>query len=174
MFTFPVSEIGKAEAEQVKIFEGLLPAGEYEGLASIDSTDKVYVLCKHCENEKTSKLGSGYIFQLNPAGNLIPCGNFEINVKDIEALAGIKKINFHPSALAQNPKTREWFLLSAVNRLLVVTNENWEVKAVYQLNPSLFAQPEGIAFDRQLNLYISNERSQAPAATIIVFEFRKK
>ena len=42
--------------------------------------------------------------------------------------------------------------------MLVMADENWKVKSVYPLNPSLFVQPEGIAFDRQQNLYISNER----------------
>ncbi len=72
-------------------------------------------------------------------------------------LADAHKIVFHPSALAQNPLTREWFVLSSVNKLLVITDENWKVKSVYPLDPSVFNQPEGIAFDQQQNLYISNE-----------------
>jgi hypothetical protein len=174
LFTFPLSETAKPDAGLVKTIEGLLPAGEYEGLASTASDGKVFVLCKHCKNEKTSKQGFGYIFQLNAAGNLIPCGNFEYNVKEIEALAGIKKINFHPSALTLNPLTREWYILSAVNMMLVITNETWKVKAVYLLNPSLFTQPEGITFDGQQNLYISNERNQSTTATILAFAYQGK
>jgi uncharacterized protein YjiK len=34
--------------------------------------------------------------------------------------------------------------------------------------------PEGIAFDNQQNLYISNERNLTPAATILVFAYQNK
>jgi hypothetical protein len=174
LFTFPFSETHKRDAEHVKVFEGLLPEGEYEGLASNDSSGKVFVLCKHCRNEKTSKWGGGSIFQLTNTGDLITDGNFEINIKQIEAIEGIHKIDFHPSALCFNAWTREWYILSSVNRLMVITDPDWKVKAVYPLNPSVFPQPEGIALDGQRNLYISNERNQAPAATILVFKYHRK
>ena len=57
--------------------------------------------------------------------------------------------------------------------MLVVADPNWKVKSVYPLNPSLFVQPEGIAFDRQQNLYISNERGLSSAATILLFTYNK-
>jgi uncharacterized protein YjiK len=174
LFTFPFRETEKPEAGQVKVFTGLLPEGEYEGLASLDSSGKVYVLCKHCVSEKTSKWGGGSIFQLNDRGDLLPAGSFEIDIKKIEALTGIRKINFHPSALALNLWTREWYVLSSVNHVLLILDEEWKIKNVYPLNPSLFPQPEGIAFDRDQNLYISNERNVTPAATILEFDYQRK
>jgi uncharacterized protein YjiK len=173
LFTFPVSETEKKEAAGVKVFEGILPAGEYEGLSAIDSVGKIFVLCKHCSDEKTQKWGGGTILQMDATGNLIISGNFEINIKQIDQASGSHKINFHPSALAKNLKTREWFILSSVNKLLVVTDENWNVRAVYPLNPSIFAQPEGIAFDRMQNLYISNERGGTLSGSVLVFNYRK-
>jgi len=172
LYTFPLSETSRLETDQVKLFEGLLPSGEYEGLASIDSSGKVYVLCKRCDGEKTRKWGGGSIFQMNSAGNLIPCGNFEINIKEIDAAMGTSKIKFHPSALDQNPATGEWYVLSATNRMLVITDKEWKVKAVHALNPSIFPQPEGITFDRDQNLYISNERAQTQYGTILVFKYK--
>jgi hypothetical protein len=174
LYTFPFSETYKRDAENVKAFQGLLPEGEYEGLSSNDSSGKIFVLCKHCRNDKTSKWGGGYIFQLTNTGDLIASGNFEINIKQIETFEGIRKINFHPSALCFNPWTKEWYILSSVNKILVITDPDWKVKTVYTLNPSVFPQPEGIAFDRNRNLYISNERNLAPAATILVFNYHSK
>jgi uncharacterized protein YjiK len=173
LFTFPLSETGKKEADGVKIFERILPAGEYEGLSAIDSGGKIFVLCKHCNDEKTNKWGGGSVLQMDANGNLVHFGNFEISIKQIDQVSGSHKINFHPSALAKNFKTGEWYILSSVNKLLVVTNENWSVKAVYPLNPSLFAQPEGIAFDRMQNLYISNERGGTLSGSILVFYYQK-
>jgi hypothetical protein len=173
LFTFPLSETRKKETDQVKIFKDLLPNGEYEGLASDDISRKLYVLCKHCRSEKTDKWGGGTILQIDSSGVLTPAGNFELNIKEIEAMMRSRKINFHPSALTQNPLTKEWFILSSVNKLLVITDRDWNVKSVYPLNPSLFVQPEGIAFDRQQNLYISNERGLSSAATILFFSYSK-
>jgi len=170
---FPYPKPGKKETDKVKIFEDLLPDGEYEGLASDDLSKKIYVLCKHCSSEKTNKWGGGSILQMDASGVLTPAGNFEIDIKEIDAISNSRKINFHPSALAQNPQTKEWFILSSVNKMLVIADQNWKVKSVYALNPSIFEQPEGIAFDRQQNLYISNERGQSSAASILVFAYRK-
>ncbi len=41
--------------------------------------------------------------------------------------------------------------------MLVVTDTAWNIKQVYTLDPALFNQPEGITFDIDNNLYISNE-----------------
>ncbi|HEX3079026.1 MAG TPA: SdiA-regulated domain-containing protein [Puia sp.] len=173
LFTFPITELQKKETDKVKIFEDLLPDGEYEGLASEDMSNKLYVLCKHCRNEKTNKWGGGTILQIDADGVLTPAGNFELDIKEIDEISHSRKISFHPSALAQNPLTKEWFILSSVNKMLVVADQNWKVKSVYPLNPSLFVQPEGIAFDRQQNLYISNEQGSSSAATILLFAHNK-
>jgi uncharacterized protein YjiK len=76
--------------------------------------------------------------------------------------------------LARNPATGEWWILSATNRMLIVADESWKIKAVYPLDPTLFNQPEGIAFDNQKNLYISNERGQLSNATVLEFDRKNK
>jgi len=173
LFSFPVSETKKAEANQVKEFKHLIPDGEYEGLAAEEPDGKIYVLCKHCDDDKTRTWGGGSILQMDASGNLIAVGKFEIDIKAIDAADNTQGINFHPSALARNLFTREWFVLSSVNKLLVITDENWKVKSVFPLDPSLFEQPEGMAFDKKQNLFISNERGQANAANILLFPYHK-
>ncbi len=42
-------------------------------------------------------------------------------------------------------------------KILVIANSDWSIKNVYRLDASLYNQPEGIAFDKDNNLYISNE-----------------
>ncbi|MEI9955485.1 MAG: SdiA-regulated domain-containing protein [Ferruginibacter sp.] len=69
--------------------------------------------------------------------------------------------------------TNEWYILSSVNKLLVITDNNWKVQKTYPLDASLFNQPEGIAFDKQGNLYISNEGGDSGKGTILKFNKTK-
>lgn len=173
LFVFPFKEVRKHEAGNVQKWNNILPSGEYESLYADEKSSQLYVLCKHCSVDNTAKAGSGYIFKLQPDGSVKQNGQFSINVKDIEALTGKKKIEFHPSALAKNISTNEWYILSSVNKMLVVADAGWKIKAVYPLKPSLFIQPEGIAFDNQHNLYISNEGDKITPGTVYKFAYKK-
>lgn len=173
LFTFPFKQLRSGDIQNVGKLEGLLPAGEYEGMYADEKSKQLYVLCKSCKDEKAKKLGKGYIFKTTPTGALNPAGEFTISVKDIEAQLGKGKMSFRPSALAKNPKTGEWYILSSVNKALVVADAAWNVKAAYPLDAALFVQPEGIAFDNQNNLYISNEGDKLTPGTILKFNYKK-
>ncbi|QEC80097.1 SdiA-regulated domain-containing protein [Mucilaginibacter ginsenosidivorax] len=173
LFTFPFSQVRNKEIPGVQKLEGLLPDGEYEGMHTDDKSGLVYVLCKHCADDNTTKSSSGTILALQADGTLKQSGSFSVDVKTIEKITGKKKVNFHPSALTQNSKTGEWYILSSVNKMLVVADSNWSVKAVYSLDPAIFNQPEGMAFDNQYNLYISNEGSKTSAGNIFKFNYTK-
>ena len=170
-FTFQLSG-AKGATVISKKQKDLLPQGEYEGLYG-DRDGSVYALCKHCSIEKTSKTTTVFTLKAATDGTLTNAGQNTIDVKKIEQLAGTKKISFHPSALAKNPKTGEWYILSSVNKLLVIADQNWNVKAVYPLNPAIFGQPEGMAFDRDNNLYISNEGDKLRPGNVLKFLFKK-
>lgn len=167
LFVFPFPQLRNREVSAVKTYDGLLPKGEYEGMYADEKTGLLYVLCKSCKADKKEKTTSGYIFKLLPGGNVQQAGEFNVSVD-----TGKKKGRFMPSALAKNPRTGEWYILSSVNKLLVVTDKNWQVKDTYSLNASLFPQPEGIAFDKQNNLYISNEGGMG-SGTILKFKFKQ-
>ena len=171
LFTFPISQINDRKAANVNEWDDILPPGEYEGLYADKVASRLYVLCKHC-NEKKSVTNTGYIFSLSGKGEVKSLGNFEINVRDIIAKTE-DKMNFKPSALAKNERNGEWFILSSINKLLVITDDNWQVKAVYELDTKLYNQPEGIAFDKDDNLYISNEKGSTDKATILKMVYLK-
>jgi uncharacterized protein YjiK len=138
-----------------------------------ENASQVYVLCKHCSIDKTSKQCSGFIFQLGENGEVKSSGDFKLNVKHIEDLLHVDKINFHPSALARNPVSHDWYVLSSVNKLLVIADDKWKIRDVYPLNPDFFTQPEGMAFDADNNLYISNEGHFPESANILKFQYKK-
>jgi len=174
LFTIPLSEIGKPVTDKAQKNKDLLPEGEYEGMYADESTGEVYVLCKHCTTDKTSKESSGFIFKLASDGSLKQSGDFKINVKHIEELLGVDKISFHPSALARSPLSHDWYILSSVNKVLVVADAKWKIREVYKLDQNLFTQPEGMAFDSANNLYISNEGHAPQPGNILKFTYKKQ
>jgi hypothetical protein len=167
LFTFPFADLRQEQSANVVEWKGLLPKGEYEGMYGDEASRLIYILCKNCPDENDKKIAKGYIFQLNDQGQLSQQGNFAINVKDIDRINGEMKMDFRPSALSRNPRTKEWYILSSVNKMLVIADANWQVTAVYNLNPALYIQPEGIAFDKNSNLYISNEGGDLHSGNIL-------
>lgn len=174
LYIFPLSEMGKQEATNVQEYKNVLPPGEYEGLFCDNKTQQLYALCKACRNADPSKAATGYILSLTANGTIEQQGSFSISVKEIAALANEKKMRFEPSAIALNPVSNNWYILSSVNKLLVITDVNWKVKEVHRLDPSQYIQPEGMAFDRNGNLYISNEGGDTKNGNVLKMEYRDK
>ncbi len=151
-------------SDSVNKINGLLPDYEYEGLAF--SKNKLYILCKNCNIDNQSKEVT--IYSLEPDNNNIlnPVQSFKIQL-DTEKF---KDNKFRPSSLAQNPVTKDWFIISSTNKLLVIFNEQWKFVNAYKLNPILFKQPEGICFKENGDLLISNEGAGG-IANILKFDF---
>jgi hypothetical protein len=173
LFTFPLVEAGNKEIGNTKELPGLLPEGEYESLYADENNNTLYVLCKNCSDDKSSRGVSGHIFTVDANGQLTPKDRFLIDEKAIAALAGKEKMNVKPSGMARHPLSHQWYIISSVNKLLVITDAAWKPVGIYILNPALFTQPEGIAFDKTGNLYISNEKGNAANGSILKFIYRK-
>jgi len=173
LYSFPLSETKNEEAKGVIETKALLPKGEYEGMFAEEATGKIYVLCKTCKQDKGTKNASGYILALQADGSIKSAGTFSVDASGIDKLTGKKKGAFHPSALAINPITKEWYIVSSVNKTLLITDANWKMKGAYHLSANIYNQPEGIAFDKQGNLYISNEGSETQVGNILRFDYKK-
>lgn len=172
IYSFPFSEAVKKESDLVKERKGLLPKAEYEGIYADPQTNKVYVLCKKCDLDKNMKQVTGYVFDYKvESDSLIASGDFKIDLSQLKKLNPKLKTTLNPSALAKNPKTGEWYVISSTNKLLLVTDVNWKIKEAHKLNSSTFSQPEGVAFDQQLNLYISNEGDEVNDGNILKFRY---
>lgn len=173
LHVFPLSEISKPEIANVVKVKDLVPKAEYEGLATDEKAGKIYILTKASKADDKNKATSIYAFDFGNDNSLKPSGEFSLPFGEIEKLSDGKKLKFKPSALAKNPATGEWYILSSVNKLLVITDADFKIKATYPLKGGNFNQPEGIAFDKDNNLYISNEGGTLASGDILQFKLKK-
>lgn len=67
------------------------------------------------------------------------------------------KVKFFPSSIAVHTNSNTYFILSAVDRLLIVMNRSGQILDVILLDEKLFPKPEGITFLSNGDLLISNE-----------------
>ncbi|QQD13001.1 SdiA-regulated domain-containing protein [Sphingobacterium sp. UDSM-2020] len=171
VYSFPYSDILQREATNVKVGKDLIPKAEYESLAASQSDSLLYIICKKCAVDKSSSKVTGYVLGLSKEGDFFKKGEFKIDEKQIDLISSLKGKQFRPSALTKNKRTNEWYILSSINKMLVVANDKWEVVGAFPLDPSLFNQPEAIAFDDSGSLYIGNEGGdKANKATLLKFK----
>lgn len=80
-----------------------------------------------------------------------------------------KKINktVTPSEVAVNPKTKEYYILDGKKPKLLVLDAKGELKEVFSLDKSVFAQPEGLTFSPDGRMFISNEAGKKGKANIL-------
>jgi DNA-binding beta-propeller fold protein YncE len=172
LYMLPLSEVVYEEPENVKEIKNLIPKGEYEGMYGEEASGNLYILCKNCKQDDSKVSVTGYI--VKPAGDSTRMvGEFSIDVGQIKAISDRVERGFRPSALARNPLTSDWYVVSAVNKLLVVMDANWKAKQAYHLSGNTFVQPEGIAFDKAGNMYISNEGDDLSNGNILKFKKKK-
>ncbi len=144
---------------------------EFEILYYDSTKQKLILICKDCELDKKKSLTT---FSFDPFTGKYAGSAFTINVKEIAAAIGEEKIRFKPSAASINPRNGLLYIISAINKLLVVTDVNGNFKNVYKIDPAIFKQPEGITFTPSGGMIISNEAADVGVADILYFSYNKK
>ena len=168
LYSFMLNQASGKKVTQVNEHEKLLPPGEYEGMYYDPLSDRLTVLCKSCKVDKKKKSVTGYLLQAK-GDQLLLSGTFKLKgLKDNKAIKGTLK----PSAIARHPLTSKWYVLSSVNKALLILNDEWQIEKVHPLSSKIFNQPEGIAFDKNANLYISNEGDELTLGNILKFVYK--
>ena len=168
IYSFPMAAISGKKVPEVAEYKKLLPSGEYEGMYYDSLTNKIIVMCKSCKDDKKAESLTGYTLQVD-GDRLILDETFKLNYKSAQVKGKLK-----PSALARHPLTRQWYIVSSVNRSLLILDGEWQIREVHPLSSKIFNQPEGIAFDKQGNLYISNEGDELTQGNILKFIYRSR
>ena len=144
---------------------------EFEILYYDPGKRKLVLICKDCESDKKKSLTT---FFFDPYIGKYSDSGFSINVKDIAKAIGEEKMKFKPSAASINPQNGLLYIVSAINKLLVITDTNGNFKNAYRIDAGLFKQPEGITFTPSGGMIISNEAADMGVADILFFSYQKK
>jgi hypothetical protein len=170
LFVFPMGLIRGGDKKDVKVYAHILPKGEYEGVFG-DDGGRLIAICKNCPDDDQRDEVSAYLLQYDDKHVLHIKDHFFVQVPASKLHSIHSKVKFHPSCVARHPLTKDWYIVSSVNKVLIVFDGQWKVKGMYDLDPVLFKQPEGLAFDNKGNMYISNEGVQGNA-NVLVFSYK--
>ena len=144
---------------------------EFESLYYDDSLQQLVLFCKKSEvDDKKTVTAWGY----NITTGVYTPSVYTLDVKPIDEKLGGEKIKLKPSATAINPITNELYILASVDHLLVVTDREGKFKKLYQLDPVVYKQPEGIAFTPWGDMIISNESHETGSANILIIKNNTK
>ena len=158
-----------------------------EGLCYDAKNERLLIACKGATSDPFSR--AIWAFDLKTK-QYSAAPVFEINLKQIQAYLTVQnadkeefkkffganeaEFNFGPSAIAIHPKTGDYYILSSVGKILVVTDATGKIKGIEKLQKKIHAQPEGIVFDTDGTLYISNEGKNEETPKVYVFSENKK
>ncbi len=166
-FNFLHADSVEAEVEKGP-FEG---KNEFEILYYDDVKTQLVLLCKDCKVDKKNSLTA---FAFNPKTKRFhKSPTYILDVEKIAGKLGLDKMKLKPSAAAINPVTKELFIVSAINKALIIADRNGVVKEAYPLDPILFKQPEGLTFTPTGDLLISNEAAEAGSPNILIFKYKE-
>jgi uncharacterized protein YjiK len=142
---------------------------EFESLYFDPNRQKLVALCKDCRSDKHNVPAYAFDPRTKDFENT-PV--YTIDAKRIlETLEGKEK-KFKPSAAAIHPVTKELYIISSVNKAIVVADQQGKVKQVYPIDASMFKQPEGITFTPEGTMLISNEFADEGDANILIFKYK--
>ncbi len=143
--------------------------GEFEALYWEPKLQRLVLICKDCRLDKKKDV-SCYTFDTTSLRyDLAP---LSLDAEGVAATFGQKSVRFKASAAAIHPVTGDLYVVSAVNKVLVVFDRSGRTQKVYPL-PAYFKQPEGIAFSPRGTLFISNEAAGVGVADIQIFPYNR-
>ena len=137
-----------------------------EGLGYDAKTRSLLIACKGSGDIKKNKVDGKAVYRFDIDGMKLKTKPFfSITKKDLEKYFEVTKgreyqadrFQFEPSAIAFNPADDLYYLMASVGKLIVVFDEDGVIHGTYSIPASLLAQPEGMCFSPEGDLYMSSE-----------------
>jgi len=191
---YEINKLGEADQKMEKYNLFLTRENDVEGLCFDPATNKLLMACKGVPatgesfeiirykkvvygfDIATKNIDSIPVYSIMLDG-IQKCIHTSKALKDPEVLKSSfsyeeEVLNFNPSAIAIHPATKNVYILSSAGKTLIVLNTEGEVIYIEKLDKEIHRQPEGIAFDKDGTLYISNEGSDKKTARIYKFAYK--
>ena len=144
---------------------------EFESLYFDDTLTQFVLLCKDCEDDPKKQISAwGY----NSSSQQYTPSVLLLDLLPVDKKLGERKLKIKPSATAINPVNNNLYILSSINHLLIVTDRAGKFKEVFELDPAIYKQAEGIAFTPAGDMIISNESHETGLANILIIKNKKK
>lgn len=162
------SNLEKVKFKEINL--GFSSKFEIESMCYDYETNSLLIASKNYPGKNNEGKRTVYSFSLqNNRMNKIP--RFLISLKELENKFGIKK--FFPSAISRQPETGNFFILSSKgDPSIIEINSKGDLVSGGKLNKKKHPQPEGLAFNKNGDLLISNEAvNNSP--TIIIYKYDK-
>ncbi|ATL47175.1 hypothetical protein COR50_08245 [Chitinophaga caeni] len=143
---------------------------EFEAAFFDKRKQSIVIICKDCAYDDDKGVTSAFSFDLNTLEfNEKPV--FQVSLDEISKIGKESTKRFRPSAAAVHPTENRIYVLSSINRMLVIIDFDGKVKEVHHLDHKIFRQPEGITFAPNGDMYISNEANDQSMANILKFTY---
>jgi uncharacterized protein YjiK len=78
---------------------------------------------------------------------------------------------FNPSEIAIHPISQHWYISAANGNLLIIMQADEKILYIQRLSKDVHLQPEGMWFDSNGDLYISNEGDENRPASVSLFKY---
>lgn len=189
-FLFRVKDYKNNKSTVRDSFDTHIPINNNEGLCFDEKNNMLLIAAKGKikESKETRDLRFVYGFRLDSL-LMIDTAILVIDINDISTKMAEKKIKlpqtstksgeikdgklkFMPSSIAIHPINDGFYILSAVDGLLVIFNRNGNVEDVCLLSRELFPKPEGLTFLPNGDMFISNE-GKGGEPTLLRFNYQK-
>jgi uncharacterized protein YjiK len=170
-------EYDSTKSNKIEIYKNELSSkNDTEGLGYAPSINSLLIACKSSPNigdsPKMKKTKAVYAFDLKTKNIInkpivtitdLQIKNFleETRISELSDKVFKKRLerasDFSPSAIATNPIDDNYYILSTIGKTLIVIDQSSKIKTIYFLDDKAYIQPEGISFERNGDMWISNE-----------------
>lgn len=161
------------ENATLKIETALSANNDTEGLAYDPIDRQLLIACKADAgiDKKKKKHKAVYAFNLT-VNEIIEEPKIYLNLEELtDKLQKKKQITFDPSGIAVHPLTGNFYLIASSGSRLLVLDRKGELLYQQEIKGRNYRQPEGITFNSDGTLFISNEAKDGEA-NILKFAFQ--